>query len=93
MKLGVLKIGVDANVGEVGSVQSVHNQYPECFHGTGTLTNYQLHLHVDSDVTPVAQNMYRIPYSLRAKVNEKLDELEALDIIEHVNEPSSFPFF
>ncbi|XP_038060004.1 uncharacterized protein K02A2.6-like [Patiria miniata] len=90
LKLGVLKIGVDADVGGVSSVQSVHTKYPECFEGIGKLTNYQLHLHVDSDATPVAQNMYRIPYSLRAKVNDKLDELEALDIIEHVNEPSSW---
>ena len=88
MRLGVLKIGVDANVDRISSVQSVHDKYPKCFEGIGKLTDYQLHLHVDSDVTPVTQNMYRILYSLRAEVNDKLDELEALDIIERVNEPS-----
>lgn len=34
--------------------------------------------------------MRRIPFSWRAKVNEKLDELLKLDLIEKVEGPSSF---
>lgn len=35
---------------------------------------------------PIAQRMYRIPFTLREKVSQKLDELESQDIIEKVND-------
>lgn len=34
--------------------------------------------------------MYRVPYSMRQKVSDKLDELESLDIIEKVQNPTSW---
>ena len=37
---------------------------------------------------PVAQQMYRIPFTLRDKVDKKLQELESQDIIEKVNSPT-----
>lgn len=81
--LGVLKLGVN-------SVQSfdIVREYPECFQGIGKLKNFKLKLHIDQDVKPVAQAMYRIPYSLREKVGEQLDDLESQDIIEKVNSPT-----
>ncbi|CAG2188167.1 unnamed protein product [Mytilus edulis] len=42
-------------------------------------------LHINSKVEPVAQRMYRIPFTLRRKVDKKLDELESQDIIQRVN--------
>lgn len=83
MNLGVLKLGVN-------SVQSfdIVREYPECFQGIGKLKNFKLKLHIDQDVKPVAQVMYRIPYSLREKVGEQLDDLESQDIIEKVNAPT-----
>lgn len=67
----------------------------------GKLKGYNLHVHNDesvkpwrsvftSMVKPVSQHMYRIPYSLREKVSNKLDELGRLDIIETVEEPSDW---
>lgn len=82
--LGVLKLGVN-------SVQSfdIVREYPECFQGIKKLKNLKkLKLHIDQDVKPVAQAMYRIPYSLREKVGEQLDDLESQDIIEKVNSPT-----
>ena len=38
---------------------------------------------------PVAQHVRRIPFGLREKVDEKLDELLELDIIEEVPEGTS----
>ncbi|XP_060076193.1 uncharacterized protein K02A2.6-like [Ylistrum balloti] len=80
--LGVLKIGV----------YSVHDdildKYKSCFGGIGKLNDFKLKLHIDPSVKPVAQPMYRIPYSLREKVGAKLDELEDQDIIEKVNDPT-----
>ena len=84
-ELGVLKIEVphDDGVNEI-------NDRSQCFEGIGKLKGYKLHLHVDKSVKPVVQSMYRIPYSLRDKVDAKLDELEALDIIEKVEGPSEW---
>lgn len=83
MHLGVRKLCVN-------SVQSfdIVREYPECFQGIGKLKNFKLKLHIDQDVKPVAQAMYRIPYSLRKKVGEQLDDLESQDIIEKVNAPT-----
>ena len=44
----------------------------------------------DESVTPIALAMWRIPFSKKGKVVDILDELEALDVIENVNGPSSW---
>jgi hypothetical protein len=54
----------------------------------GKLKNFQLKLHIDEDVVPVAQSVRRIPYSVRKKVEDKISELENLDIIEKVAGPT-----
>ena len=46
-------------------------------------------MHVDESATPTAQAMRRIPFSRKQKVVDKLEELEALDVIEKVNGPTS----
>ena len=51
----------------------------------GKLKGYQLKLHIDESVQPVAQPVHRIPFIRRAKVNEKLDELLKLDVIKVIN--------
>ena len=56
----------------------------------GKLKDYQLKLHIDETVKPVAQQVRRIPFSRRAKVNEKLEELLKLDVIEKVEGPTSW---
>ena len=47
-------------------------------------------MHVDESVTTIAQAMRRIPFSGKQKVVDKLEELEALDVIEKVNGPTSW---
>ena len=54
------------------------------FSGVGKLKNFQLKLHVNKDVKPVAQPARRLPFSLRDQVDKKLDELLKEDIIEEV---------
>ena len=43
-------------------------------------------LHINEDVTPVAQSVRRLPFGLRNKVDEKLDELLDIGTIEEVLE-------
>ena len=60
------------------------------FEGLRKLKGYQLKLHIDESVQPVALPMRCIPFSRRAKVNEKLDEPLKLDMIEKVEGTTSW---
>ena len=55
----------------------------------GKLKDYQVTLHINKNITPVAQRERRIPFALREKVNKELEKLEKAGIIEDVtNEPT-----
>jgi len=60
----------------------------EIFEGVGKLKDYQVKLHVNLDVPPVAQLVRRTPFSLRDKVKEKIEELVAMDMFEPVEGPT-----
>ena len=93
-ELGVLKVGVSVNACESRNVTdkkaAIKAKYPQVFTGLGKLKNFQLKLYIDESVTPIAQAMRRIPFSRKRKVVDKLEELEALDVIEEVNGPTSW---
>ena len=88
--LGVLKIGIEVatvyasskNIGEI--LQAKH---PEVFNGFGKLKGRAVRLHIDPNVKPVAQPIRRTPFSLRSKVEAKIQELVDLDIIEPAQGP------
>ena len=82
IQLGVLKMG--ANVNSISSMASLVEKYNDVLQGVGKLKDHQVRLHVDPSVTPVAQTVRRIPFSLRDKVESKVKEL---DIIEPVEGP------
>ena len=91
---GVLKVGVSENACESRNITdkeaALKKKYPQVFTGLGKLKNYfQLKLHVDEGVTPIAQAMRRILFGRKQKVIDKLEELEALDVIEKVDGPTS----
>ena len=50
----------------------------------------QVQLHLNPDITPVTQPHCRIPFHLRQKVKEELQHLKERDVIERVNQPSSW---
>ena len=86
-QLGVLRVGLAENVytTDVLTKEKLREMYPQVFSGLGKLKNYQLELNIDESVTPVAQPIRRIPFSRRQKVEEKLRELEDMDVIEKVD--------
>ena len=101
MELGVLKIGVDAansppHTTAVASIDErtksgstqFHKQFPDVFKAVGKLKTEQVKLHIDPSVKPVAQPLRRTPFNLRSRVEEKIRELEDLDIIERVDGPT-----
>ena len=96
--LAILKVGINVNncSTNIDCVQPLDNKaalrlkFPAVFEGLGKLKSYQLKLHQDDSVPPVAQPLRRIPFSRRQKVTAKLKQLEELDVIEKVNGPTSW---
>ena len=87
-QLGVLKLGPEAVNTVNTEADDIVQQYPECFNGLGKLKNFELKIHIDESVKPVAQATRRIPFGLRGKLEEKLDELVEKDVIETVEGPT-----
>ena len=50
----------------------------------GKFTDFQVKLHIDKTVPPVAQPERRIPFALRKKVKHTVETLESLGILEEV---------
>ena len=95
--LGLLRIGssvgsefVECNVVGENLAPILQAKYPTVFVGVGKLKGYKLKLHVDPDVTTVAQKPGRVPFALREKVTSKVEDLIAKDIVERVNGPTSW---
>ena len=89
MKLGVLKLQVPGiSVNSVVDRNELIAKHQAVFEGIGKLKDYQLKLHIDTEVQPVAQPLRRPAFSLREKIEMKLDELLHEDIIDRVDGPT-----
>ena len=91
--IGVFKIGIDiaaVNTGPQSICEVLQEKFPEVFSGVGKLKDRDVQLHIYPNVKPVAQVIWRTPFSLRSKVEEKIQELINLDIIKPAAEPTSW---
>lgn len=52
----------------------------------GKLKGYEVKLHIDKEIPPVAQRERRIPFALRDKVNREIEKLEKAGIVEDVTD-------
>ena len=93
-KLGLLHIGMintlsldQANIPQENT-DTIIRSFEDRFKGTGRLKDFQLDLHVDKSVTPVAQPLHQIPFKMRTQVENKIAELEKNDIIEKTSGPT-----
>ena len=90
--LGLLRVGseylrmVNQSVGT--AVHAIVNKHDAVFNGVGKLKDYQLKVHLNPDITPVAQPQRRLPFHVCKDVEKKLQELQDLDIIEDVQGPT-----
>ena len=73
-----------------GGTDGIADRFPKVFSGVGKLSDYQLKLHIDPEVRPVAQKPRRVPYPLKEKVTRKINELLDLDSIEKVSGPTTW---
>ena len=89
IELGVLRLG-PVEPDTINQVENLKEKYPKCFGGLGKLKDFQLKLPIDKDVKPVIQAGRRIPYQMRDKLEKKIEELEAKDIIESVDGPTEW---
>ena len=94
VSLGLMQIADDQArvhaISDTGDSELNHilNKYDNSFEGLGKLKDYQLKIHIDENVPPIAQNVRRVPFHVRHQVDEKLDELLNLDVIEPVEGPT-----
>lgn len=79
--LKILFVGPFNSISAVSTTNFV-DEFQGAFNGVGKMKDFQLHLHVDHTVEPIAQPVRRIPFSLHQKVDKKLDELLEMGIIE-----------
>ena len=56
-------------------------EYEDMFHGLGKLKNYQIKLHIDEEVPPVAQPHRRVPFHVGKQLEEQLRRDEELGVI------------
>ncbi|XP_071838451.1 uncharacterized protein [Apostichopus japonicus] len=83
-RLNVLHINVNQTVSTTvsESMEKLVMEHDNLFTGIGKLANYKAKLHIDETVTPVTQQHRCIPFHLRRKVEQELNELERRDVIE-----------
>ena len=63
-------------------MQDVIAAFPENFNGVGQLENHVVKLHVDQGIKPVAEPPRRIPYHLKSRVDEVINEMLSYGVIE-----------
>ena len=81
-QLNVLRLGEEVGVNVLKQEDKL------CFEGLGKLKDFQLDIPIDESVKPVAQPVRRVPFSLRDKLEQKLNELVELDVIEKAEGPT-----
>ncbi|CAB4013330.1 Transposon Tf2-9 poly [Paramuricea clavata] len=84
--LGLIMLNVNNVKPEHATHEQLMKEYANLFNGIGTLKNFEVKLHIDDTVPPVAQTPRRIPFHMRQKVSDALDTLESDGIIEKVSD-------
>jgi len=80
--LNLLRINVNSvNCTEpLITVDDLTRMHPELFNGIGKLKDFQVTLHIDKSVMPVAQPHRRIPFHMRKKVEKEIASLLEQDV-------------
>ena len=85
-ELGLLKAVHHVHNGSSTRVEELVKEY-ELFHGLGKLKGYQVKLHIDESVQPVAQLHQRVPFHVRQQLEEQLKCDEDLGVVERNRRP------
>ena len=90
LRVGPENIPNICSIVEEGCDQDIRESYADILTGVGKLKDYRLKLHINKEVKPVAQQVLRLPFGLRDKVDLKLDDLLSKNIIEVPDTPTSW---
>ena len=92
LDLGLLKLCVNSTEADsvTGKVDSILHEYKDRFEGLGKLKDFELKLHIDRDIQPVAQSARKMPFKMREQVKNKLNDLLDQGIIEKVEGPTEW---
>ena len=88
--LELLKVVKPIKHQRVLTVDQLTTKYRSLFQGLGKLKNYQVHLHIDEGVPPVAQPHRRVPFHVRKQLEEQLSKDETLGVLERVEGPTTW---
>lgn len=88
MELDLLQVVQPIKAQEVPTVDQLTNKYQDLFNGLGKLKNFQVKLHIDETVPPVAQPHRRVPFHVRKQLEEQLKRDEDLGVIERIEGPT-----
>ena len=86
--LGLLKAVHHVHDSSSTRVEELVKEYDELFHGLGKLKGYQVKLHIDESVQPVAQPHRRVPFHVRQQLEEQLKRDEDLGVVERIEGPT-----
>ena len=81
-RLGLVQVVRVVREPEANKVESLVQSYSDLFEGLGKLKGFQVHLHVDKEVQPIAQSHRRVPFHVRKHLEEQLTRDEELGVIE-----------
>jgi hypothetical protein len=73
-------------------LDKILSKHTTVFKGLGKLNDVKLQLYIDQDQTPKIQPNRRIPFHIRNKVKNALEELEQEDVIERVPDKQPTPW-
>ena len=89
MHIGMINsLSTDQTNNSQENTESIVKSFEDVFKGTGRLKDFQLDLHVDKSVTPIAQPLRQTPFKMKKQIEDKIDELEKNDIIEKTSGPT-----
>ncbi|XP_064483033.1 uncharacterized protein K02A2.6-like [Ornithodoros turicata] len=72
------------------SKENILSKYPKLFTGLGELRGFEVQLHIDPTVPPVAQKARPLPFHIREAVEKEIDRLIQLDVIEKATGPTTW---
>ncbi|KAJ1115492.1 hypothetical protein NDU88_003716 [Pleurodeles waltl] len=64
------------------------HRFPKLFTGLGNLAHFEVHLHINEQITPVGQYHRKVPFLLQQAVEDELRDLLRADIIERTAGPT-----
>ncbi|CAB4025728.1 Transposon Ty3-G Gag-Pol poly, partial [Paramuricea clavata] len=87
-RLGLVQVVQSVEHPGKDKVESLVESYSDLFEGLGKLKGFQVRLHVENNVQPIAQPPRRVPFHVREKLEEQLLNDEKLGVIEKTVGPT-----